>query len=265
MDPAGLNTEIPHAARIYDYVLGGRDNFAVDRAVGDNMMAASPLLAPSMRANRQFMARAAAYLAEHGFKQYLDIGTGLPTHPNLHEIVETTVPDADIVYVDNDPMVLRHAQALLTKVPGATGKLEYLHGDLRDPDAVFAAPQVTRTLDLSRPVAVTMIAVLQLIDDSTARPVIADIMGRLAPGSALVLSTVVPQDDPDGVAQIVAAAKAGGLRLVPRTTDEVAALLTGLEIADPGIVAVHRWHPGPAELDIADSPVGMYGVLAYKR
>src|SRR3954451_10049341 len=160
---AALDTGIPHAARIYNYVLGGKDNFQADRDAGDAMMAASPLLAPSMRANRKFMTRVAGHLAGRGFTQYLDIGTGLPLSPNLHEVVQQTVPAANVVYVDNDPLVLTHARALLQEVPGATGQLGYVEADLREPDTIFGSDAVTGMLDFRQPVAVTIIAMLQLI------------------------------------------------------------------------------------------------------
>jgi O-methyltransferase involved in polyketide biosynthesis len=258
-----LRVDVPHSARIYDYVLGGKDNFDVDRAVAEKMMAASPLLAPSMRANRRFMARVARHFAGRGFRQFLDIGTGLPTHPNLHEIVQKTVTDADIVYVDNDPLVLAHARALLTPAEGSTGTLAYLNADLHDPAAIFAAPEIG-VFDLTQPVAVTMLAVLQLMDDDTAHQVIGDIMGRLAPGSALAISAVCDADDPAGVAQILTVANAGGVPVRARNQAGIEALFEGLDLEATGVVAVHRWHPADEDTTIAGQPAGMYGGVAYK-
>jgi hypothetical protein len=259
-----LRTDMPHSARIYDYVLGGKDNFEADRTVAEKMMAASPLLAPSMRANRRFMARVVQHLAgERGFRQFLDIGTGLPTHPNLHEVVQETAPDADIVYVDNDPLVLVHARALLTPADGGAGTLAYLDADLHDPAAIFAAPEID-TFDLSRPVAVTMIAILQLIDDDTARRIIGEVMDRLASGSALAISAVCGDDDPDGVAQIVTAANASGVPVRSRDRPGVEALFGGLTIDETGVVAVHKWHPANEDAALGDRPIGMYGGVAYK-
>jgi hypothetical protein len=259
---ATLDTGIPHAARIYNYVLGGKDNFQADRDAGDAMMAASPLLAPSMRANRKFMTRVARHLAEQGFTQYLDIGTGLPLSPNLHETVQQIIPAADVVYVDNDPLVLTHARALLQEVPGATGRLGYIEADLREPDTIFADDAVTGVLDLSKPVAVTIIAMLQLVGDDDARRVVADIVSRLAAGSALVISTVVPDQDPAGVEQIISAAARTGLTLHARTPAQVLALMDGLRIADPGLVPVHEWRPDEAAAP--DVRIGMYGALGLK-
>lgn len=264
MSAVDLRTDIPHAARIYDFVLGGKDNFEPDRRVAESMVKASPLLAPSMRANRRFMARVAGHLAERGLRQFLDIGTGLPTQPNLHEIVQTVVPDANVVYIDNDPIVLGHARALLTPVSGSTGTVAYLDADLHDSAAIFAAPEITDTFDLSRPVAVTMIAVLQLIDDDIARQVIGDVMGRLAPGSALAISAVCRDDDPDGVAQIVSAANAGGVPVRSRDRAGIEALFGGHTLDEVGVVAVHKWHPADEDTALADQPIGMYGGVAYK-
>jgi hypothetical protein len=260
-----LRTDVPHASRIYDYVLGGKDNFEPDRRVADEMMKASPLLQISMLANRRFMARAAAYLAGRGFRQFLDIGTGLPTRPNLHEVVQRAAPDATVVYVDNDPLVLVHARALLVPVDGSTGALSYLSADLRDPDAIFAAPEVADAFDLTRPVAVTLIAVLQLIgDDTEARAIIDNIMERLAPGSALVISAVTSDNDPGGIRNVVSAANSGGVPVHARTHDQVTALFGDLGLEAPGVVPVHRWHPDEHEKNIDDRTIGMFGGIAFK-
>lgn len=259
-----LQTDRPHAARIYDYVLGGKDNFEADRGVAEQMMAASPLLEPSMRANRRFMARCAGHLAERGFRQFLDIGTGLPTHPNLHEVVQTIAPDANIMYVDNDPIVLVHARALLTRVLGSTGVIEYLDADLRAPEAIFSAPQFGAAIDLSKPVAVTVIAILQLIDDDDARRIIDDIMSRVPSGSALALSAVCDAADPEGVDRILKVANAGGVPVRSRSLAGVEALFGGLELDDVGVVSVQHWRPGKEDEAIAEAKLGMYGGIAYK-
>jgi S-adenosyl methyltransferase len=265
MPPADLRTDIAHAARIYDYVLGGKDNFEVDRAAAESMLAASPLLRTSMLANRRFMTRVVRHLADLGLRQFLDIGTGLPTGPNLHEVVQGVAPDAKIVYVDNDPLVLVHARALLTPVPGSTGPLCYLDADLRDPDAIFAAPEVADTFDLSRPVALTLIAVLQLIgDDTEVRKIIDNIMGRLAPGSALAISAVAGESDPVGVGNVVNAANTRGVPVHARTRDQIRALFGDLEPSEPGVVPVHQWHPDDREAGIDTRQIGMYGGVAFK-
>src|SRR3954470_25049038 len=148
--PVNLNTSVPHSARIYDFLLGGKDNFEADRAAAATIVEASPSLPISMRANRQYMARVAHYLAaDRGIRQFLDIGTGLPTSPNLHEVVQSVAPGSRVVYVDNDPIVLVHARALLTGA--AEGRTSYLDADLHDPQAILGSAEFRETFDLSRP------------------------------------------------------------------------------------------------------------------
>jgi O-methyltransferase involved in polyketide biosynthesis len=262
MPPAELRTDIPHSARIYDYVLGGKDNFEVDRVAAEKMLAGNPSLRTSMRTNRRFMAKTVKFLAERGIRQFLDIGTGLPTHPNLHEVVQGVAPDAKVVYVDNDPLVLVHARALLT--PVGTGTVSYLDADLREPDAIFAASAVTEEFDLSRPVAVTLVAVLQhIVEDEQVRAIIDSIMGRLAPGSALVISAVTTENDPSGD-HTIKTYNQSGVPVRPRRRPEVIALFDGLDLADPGVVFVHQWHPDAQDQATADRDVFMYGGVAFK-
>ena len=263
MPSAELRTDIPHSARIYDYVLGGKDHFEVDRVAAEKMLEGNPSLRATMRANRRFMVKAARYLASRGFRQFLDIGTGLPTQPNLHEVVQGVAPDAKIVYVDNDPLVLVHARALLT--PVGTGAVAYVEADLRDSDAIFAAPQVVDEFDLSQPVAVTLIAVLQHItDEKHARAIVETIMDRLAPGSALALSAVTTENDRTTGDQTVNTYNTSGVPVKPRSHDEVAALFGDLELVEPGVVLVHRWHPDDEDRALDDKDVYMYGGVAFK-
>jgi hypothetical protein len=264
MPSAELRTDIPHSARIYDYVLGGKDNFEVDRVAAEKMLEYQPGLRTSMRANRRFMAKAARFLAGRGLRQFLDIGTGLPTHPNLHEVVQGVAPDAKIVYVDNDPLVLVHARALLTSI--GTGTVSYLEADLRDPDAIFAAQPIRDDFDLSQPVAVTLIAVLQHItDENKARHVVETIMERLAPGSALALSAVTTDNDPVGELRTVNTYNTSGVPVKPRSREDVRALFGDLELVDPGVVFVHEWHPDEEDRSVDAKAVAMYGGVALKR
>jgi len=261
--PRELRMDVPHSARIYDYVLGGKDNFEVDRVAAEKMLAGNPSLRVSMRANRRFMAKVAGYLAARGIRQFLDIGTGLPTRPNLHEVAQGVAPDAEIVYVDNDPLVLVHARALLT--PIGTGTVAYLDADLRDPDAIFKAPAVADGFDLSRPVAVTLIAVLQhVVDDEKARAIVDDVMGRLAPGSALAISAVTTENDPSGGDHTVKTYNSSGVPVRPRSHAEVAALFGDLALVEPGVVFVHRWRPDDEDRATDDADVAMYGGVAVK-
>jgi O-methyltransferase involved in polyketide biosynthesis len=260
--PVELNTSVPHSARIYDHLLGGKDNFPADRAAAAAIVEASPSVPISMRANRRYMARVARHLAaELGIRQFLDIGTGLPTSPNLHEVVQQVAPESRVVYVDNDPIVLVHARALLTSSP--EGRTAYLDADLRDVPAILASPEVTGTLDLSRPTAVSLIAILQFYTDEEATRVIDDLIAALAPGSALAISTVTAHN-----VQAAAGAeayKAQGIPMHLRTDAEVTALFRGLPLVEPGVTLVHRWHPDAEDEPVDDAHVMMAGGVAVKQ
>jgi trans-aconitate methyltransferase len=259
MDGVELDTGVPHSARIYDYLLGGRDNFEADRAASAAIIAGWPHLAMSMRANRRFMARTAGHLAaEHGLRQFLDIGSGLPTSPNLHEVVQAVSPDCRVVYVDNDPLVIAQGRARLT-----AENVVYLDADLNNADAILKA--AADTLDLGRPVALSLIAILQfVVDDERAHAIIERLLAPLAPGSMLALSVVTADSAPDEVARGVAAYVARGLEERARTRAEVTALFGGRKLLDPGVVLVNHWHPAPDDGDVPDEHVHMYGGVAVK-
>jgi hypothetical protein len=258
-----VNIEVPHSARIYDYLLGGKDNFAADRAVGDKIREQNPGVPISMGANRRFMAKVALWLAGQGFRQFLDVGTGLPTHPNLHEVVQQVDPNARVVYVDNDPLIMVHARALML---GTTaGSVTYLEQDLRTPEAIVNSDEVRKGFDLSQPVAVSIIAVLQhIVDDDQARDIIATLMRPFAPGSALALSVVTVDKDPDGT-KTIAAYNSGGVPVVARTHPQTVALFDGFDLQEPGVVQVHRWRPAEGDVELSDETVYMYGGVAFKR
>jgi hypothetical protein len=258
-----LNISVPHSARIYDYLLGGKDNFEADRAAAAAIVEASPSLPISMRANRQYMARVAHYLAaDCGIRQFLDVGTGLPTSPNLHEVVQQVAPAASVVYVDNDPLVLVHARALLTPTP--PGRTAYLDADLRDVASILGADELTQTLDLSQPVAVSLIAIMQFItDEDEAHRIIDALMAPLPPGSALAISTVTAHN-PQAVSG-AAAYRARGIAAKARTDAEVTDLFRGLEVVEPGVTLVNRWRPDPTEPPVDDFHVQMNGGVALKR
>ncbi|MEV0896000.1 SAM-dependent methyltransferase [Actinoplanes sp. NPDC049802] len=261
MSSGDLRTDRPHSARIYDFLLGGKDNFEADRAAATQMLQHTPGLPISMRANRRFMAKAARYLTGAGIRQFLDVGTGLPTRPNLHEVVQTEAPDAAVMYVDNDPLVLTHARALLTQV--GTGAVSYLDADLRKPEAILDA---AGSFDLSRPVALTLIAVLQhVVDDDEARDIIGRLMAPLATGSALALSAVTVENDPDGGPGTVKTYNQNGVPVVARTRTGVEGLFAGFDLVSPGVVPVHHWRPTDEDKGVDDAAVYMYGGVAFKR
>jgi len=252
----------PHPARIYHYWLGGKDHFKADRDAGDALAGALPSLLTAARANRGFMVRVARHLtAAHGIRQFLDIGTGLPMPPNLHEVVQSIAPAARIVYVDNDPLVLVHARALLTSTP--EGSTAYLDADLDDPATIVT--QAQKTLDLNQPVAVTLIAILHLFpDDDEVRRILQALTEPLCAGSALALSVVTGDCDPPGAVAARAVARSHGLTVTLRSKAQAKALFTGLELIEPGVTLVHRWRPHHTVAPLADADVHVWGGVAVK-
>ncbi|MEV4345253.1 SAM-dependent methyltransferase [Actinoplanes sp. NPDC049596] len=254
-----------HSARRYNYWLGGKDNFAVDRESGDMIAAAFPGVRITARENRGFLRRAVTHLAgEAGIRQFLDIGTGLPTADNTHEVAQRVAPTSRVVYVDNDPMVLVHARALLTSAP--EGRTHYLEADLRSPEKILADPAVREVLDLDQPVALMLIAVLHFVrDDAEAAEIVRILMDALPTGSYLALSHATTDfTDAAGRARYLAMIDAGQVDAYPRTAGDLAAIVEGLEVLDPGFVAVSEWRPedDSPRPDAAD--VAIYGVLARK-
>ncbi|WP_203919685.1 SAM-dependent methyltransferase [Rugosimonospora africana] len=257
-----IDTTIAHPARRYDYFLGGKDNFAADRASGDRILAAFPTARTAAMENRRFMHRAARYLAgQAGIGQFLDIGTGIPTSPNLHEVVQDIAAQSRVVYVDNDPIVLAHARALLTSAPeGATA---YVDADLRRPNDILTHPDLRRTIDLSRPVALTLIAVLHFIPESdNPRELIAPLIHALAPGSYLTLSHMTYDFLPPAAA-VEANQVVNAEAFHARSKAEFATFFDGLELVDPGIQLVSEWRSeDEPESRPAPIEVGCYGAVA---
>jgi hypothetical protein len=237
-----FDSSVAHIARVYNYWLGGKDNYAADRAAGDRTMAVFPGIATAARANRAFLRRAVRFLvAEAGVRQFLDIGTGIPTSDNTHEVAQSLAPDSRIVYVDNDPVVLAHARALLTSTP--PGATDYLEADLRQPGPILA--RAAQTLDFSRPVAVMLLAVMQLIaDDDDPGKVVAELLAAVPPGSYLALSHPTSDVQQDQVTAMVAQLNdLVAEKVTTRDRDQVARFFTGLEPVEPGLVNVSQWRP----------------------
>ena len=256
-----FDTSVPHIARVYDYWLGGKDNFAADRELGERTLQAYPNLVFSVRANRAFLARAVHFLAaEAGIRQFLDIGTGIPTANNTHEVAQRAAPDSRIVYVDNDPIVLSHARALLRS--SRQGATAYLDADLRDPEAILAA--AAGTLDFTKPVAVMLIAVLHFIgDDAQAGAIVSQLMDACVPGSFVVISHVGGDIDAEQQTEMVRRLNESvAEKATMRDRGGVTRLFDGLELAEPGVVRVADWRPG-SDLEAA-SPTGLWGGVARK-
>ncbi|MFS8199794.1 SAM-dependent methyltransferase [Streptomyces sp. CWNU-52B] len=228
-------TDKAHPARVYDWLLGGKDNYPVDEAVGEQL---PPEAKDAARQNRQFMHRAAAWLATQGIDQFLDIGTGIPTEPNLHQIVQNVVPTAKVVYTDNDPIVLRHAEALLISHPG--GVTDYIEADVRQPEAIVE--HARHVLDFSRPIALSLIALMHFIpDEQDAHSIVRALVDTLPPGSYLVLSHAASDLYPELAAQVTAEYAKGGIQLGFRTRSEVGRFFDGLDLVAPGLVTATEW------------------------
>ncbi len=241
--PPEIDTSVAHPARVYDYWLGGKDNFAPDRAMGDAIMAAVPTIKLMARANREFLGRAVRFLArEAGIRQFLDIGTGIPTGGNTHEVAQQVAPECRVVYVDNDPIVLVHARALMTS--HGAGETAFIQADLREPEKILSDPALAATLDLSQPVGLMMVAVLLYFkDEENPHGMVSALVDKLAPGSYLTITNPTADFDPESVAGAVAAAEHGGITLVPRSQAEVAGFFGGLELVEPGVAPVLSWRP----------------------
>jgi trans-aconitate methyltransferase len=239
--PPEIDTSVAHSARVYDFILGGKDNFEADRRAAAGAMEANPHLATAMRENRALMRRMTAVLAKAGIRQFLDIGTGLPTSPNVHEIAQSIEPTSRVVYVDNDPIVLAHARALLASSP--EGACAYIDADARDPDKILAHPKLRDTLDLSEPVALMFFGILQFIpDDAGPHAIIARLLDALPSGSYLAIQQPTADFYPPGVSAQAAYQRAG-IPFQYRTREQFAAFLDGLELVDPGITVMADWHP----------------------
>jgi trans-aconitate methyltransferase len=262
--PPEIDTSKAHSARLYDYLLGGKDNYPPDRKAAEEVIKATPSIVVAARQNRLFLERLTRYLAaDEGVDQFLDVGTGIPTSPNVHETVQRVNPAARVAYVDNDPIVLAHVRALLNSSP--EGRVVYIQADMRDTGAVLSAPDLTGTLDFSRPIALLILSTLHFITDhDEARGLLGRYVARLAPGSFLALSVATTDNaEPAAASQALAVFRAHGLPVLKRTHAEVTALFDGLELIEPGVVRVNRWRPD-ARADPEASGVGIYGGVARK-
>ncbi len=253
-----IDTGVAQPARRYNYWLGGKDHFAADRASGDEIAATFPTVRMTAIENRRFLQRATRFLAgEAGIRQFLDIGTGLPTADNTHEVAQAIAPETRVVYVDNDPMVMVHARALLTSTP--QGRTAYIEDDLRRPESILASRELRETLDLGKPVGLMLVAVLHFVHGTgAAQPIVRTLLDALAPGSFLVASnTTYDLSPPETVARWEKLVATGRVDIWGRSRAEFTALFDGLELMEPGVVPVSEWRaenepqPRPDPGDIA--------------
>ncbi|MEV2250466.1 SAM-dependent methyltransferase [Streptomyces sp. NPDC050147] len=249
-----IDTSKPHPARVYDWLLGGKDNYPVDEAVGEKL---PPEAKDAARQNRAFMNRATAWLATQGVDQFLDIGTGIPTAPNLHQIVQEIVPSARVVYTDNDPIVLRHAEALLVSSP--EGMTDYIESDVREPLEILA--HARGLLDFDRPIALSLIALMHFLsEDQDPYGIVNTLVDALPSGSHLVLSHASSDIYPELAEQVTAEYAKGGIKLGFRNRAEVARFFDGLDLVEPGLVTATQWFKGTARPDAEGS--GIYAAVA---
>ncbi|MFG1995263.1 SAM-dependent methyltransferase [Actinoplanes sp. NPDC048988] len=255
-DAPKIDTSVSHPARRYNYWLGGKDNFAADRGSADAIQARYPDIRTAARENRRFLQRTVRYLTgEAGIRQFLDIGTGLPTADNTHEVAQQVAPASRIVYVDNDPLVMTHARALLTSDP--EGRTDYIEADLREPHKILSDPKLHEVLDLEQPVALMLVAVLHFLDDDQ-RPhsVVRELLDRLAPGSYLVASHATGDFLDQGTRE-----QLNQYDFVLRSQEQFSEFFTGLELIEPGIGPITAWRPDSTEI-VNPKEASVYGAVA---
>jgi hypothetical protein len=256
----------PHPARVYDYWLNGENNYPADAAAAEEVARVWPGVKLGARLNRDFMHRATRWLVtEAGVRQFLDIGTGIPTEPNLHQVAQALAPDTRVLYVDNDPVVFEDAKALLNGRP--EGRTGYLQADFTDPGSILGASELGETLDLEQPVALSLIALLHFItDERGAHEIVGRYMEALSSGSYLVVTHATADFDPDLLTRVAEAYQSTVAEGQIRSSCEVSRFFEGLELVDPGVVVAHRWRPDPDEPqpDITDAEFPCYGAVARK-
>ncbi|MEV7344540.1 SAM-dependent methyltransferase [Streptomyces sp. NPDC093544] len=263
--PTRIDTSRPHPARVYDWWLGGKDNYPVDEELARRILGVDEAAVRSARSNRRFMHRATRVAAQAGIRQFLDIGTGIPTEPNLHQVAQETAPESKVVYADNDPIVLRHAEALLQ---GADeGTTSYVHADVRDPDTILRL--AAEHLDLGRPVALSLVALTHYLDDAPDGDDVYGLVDRyvtaLAPGSFVILSQVTPDLSAETIGKVAALFRESGTPFHPRTHAEFSRFLDGLELLEPGVVPAVDWRPEPVDVAAkAEGIVPLYAGVARK-
>lgn len=258
---SSIDTSVPHPARMYDYFLGGHDNYEVDRFAAEQVIAVVPEVRAMARENRAFLGRAVRFLAKQGIRQFLDIGTGIPGPGNTGDVARELVPDAHVVYVDNDPIVLVHASALLAgQDPQRTTVIQ---ADLRDPGAILDHPAASAVLDFDKPIAILLVAVLHFVmEDEDPVGIVDRLKQVMVPGSYLVVSHGTSDIDPERAAEAVSTYNRGGARIIARTGAQIRRFFEGLELVDPGLVQLPLWRP---EDEVADDISGIWWYAGMAR
>ncbi|GAA2574982.1 SAM-dependent methyltransferase [Actinomadura fulvescens] len=262
--PPEIDTTTPHTARIYDYMLGGKDNFEADRQVAAQVLQAIPDMQNTLRLNRQFLRRAVRYTVRRGVHQFLDIGTGIPTAGNTHEVAQELAPEARIAYVDHDPIVLAHARALMAG--DGRGRTTFVQADLREPETFLAADEIRNALDLDRPVTLMLVAILHFIrDDEDPHGIVKRLVDALAPGSYLVLSHASLDPNPRQGAEGAAQWRNASSTMTMRSHPDILRMFDGVELVEPGLVV--DWNPDgePDDPALSLANVWGYGGVAIKR
>jgi S-adenosyl methyltransferase len=266
-DPTAPDIDVSraHSARMYDYYLGGKDHFAADRVTAEKAMRSWGAVRTAVRENRAFLGRAVRYLTEEAeIRQFLDIGTGLPSANNVHEVAQSFAPDSRVVYVDNDPIVLVHAKALLTG--SSEGQTAFIQADLREPEEILGNPATREVLDFEAPIALMLVAILHFLpDEDDPASVVRTLVDALPSGSYLVASHVTPEFDPVGVHGLESSYRAGGVSAQVRPVDEFIRLaFEGLEMVEPGVELVSEWRPEGEGPRPTAAEVSWYGGVARK-
>ncbi|MCZ1012168.1 SAM-dependent methyltransferase [Streptomyces lydicus] len=259
---SGLGQDRAHSARMYDYYLGGKSNYIVDRQAAEELVTLFPAIAVAARANRAYMHRAGRFLARQGVRQFVDVGIGMPAMPNLHEVVQSLVPDATVVYVDNDPIVLVYADELGNGTP--EGAIRCVEADVRQPNELLAAVERTGCIDFDQPVALSLHALLDFIPDELhPHQIVGQLLGWLAPNSYLSLTHCTGDFSPDAWRAVVDAYGHRGVPVRARTKDEVRRFFHELDLVDPGLTVAHRWRPAPESGPmVPDKRVALYAAVA---
>ncbi|GAA1068920.1 SAM-dependent methyltransferase [Kitasatospora nipponensis] len=260
--PTEIDTTVAHSARVYDYWLGGKDNFPADRELAEQIIAAVPNMRAMARANREFLAKAVTHLVtEGGIRQFLDVGTGIPTAGNTFEVAQALAPQSRVLYVDNDPIVLAHARAMISSHPA--GRTSFILGDLRKPDDILNHPVFAKIIDRDQPIGLLLIAVLMLFKDAEDPwAMVHALIDALPSGSYVALTHPTGDFAPQEVAIAVAAAEHAHVTLTPRSRAEVGRFLAGLELVEPGVVPVLGWGPVAEGVDV--NAAYYYGAVARK-